>query len=216
VESATVAFSLVAVSEVVETSFVDVTAIAGVSLAETFAATGASAAAMTATGAAATVVEASTVEARAVGALSVEAAATGAAETSFVEAAAVGASLVTVSEAGDWFVAVSAAELKLVEVPFVESPYAVTAATIALIVLVETVPVELVADSPGCTAAAPEFASFNCFPGVAGVALGNVLLLAHPETKLAARAAHNPKKIEVLVERPSRLALVEIICWPLS
>jgi hypothetical protein len=84
-------------------------------------------------------------------------------------------------------------------------------------VLVETVPVELAGDSPGWTAAAPEFASFNCFPGAAGVALENVLLLAHPETKLAARAAHKPKKIEVFfAERPSRLELVEIVFWPLS
>jgi hypothetical protein len=97
-------------------------------------------------------------------------------------------------------VVVSAAEVKFVAAPLVGSLYVDNAATIAPIELVETVAAELVGDSPGCGAADVEFVpdSSNFFPGVA-VASGKWLLVAHPETKLAARAAHKPKEIVVFV-----------------
>jgi hypothetical protein len=42
--------------------------------------------------------------------------------------------------------------------------------------------------------------ALDCFPGAAGVASWNALLEAHPEIKLAAKAANKPKKILILME----------------
>jgi hypothetical protein len=114
-------------------------------------------------------------------------------ESSFVEATATaGDSFVVDSTAGDWFVEFSATEVTMAGVTLVETSSVAISATRAVVSLVEIVPVEPVADSPGCTAAAPELLP-DVSPEDAEAAGQTGLSCAQPETKPAAMAAHKPE-----------------------